>query len=210
MPATLTRGDVRVELREILGEQSAKTWTDAQLNRYIMSALREMSKYGILRGIRDDDGTGASLYDIPAEIMRLTNVQIDGATDVRLCPYQDYAFRSGETGTAWVVEEDWQIQFWDDVPVGDGNIKYVGNLWHPELDPDDSSADSTAFQIDNRFAEAIVNYSAARALRQTEDEYKRYDDAYRSEMAEFGFKFKIPGKVQYTNRIRRFNERCRW
>jgi hypothetical protein len=210
----MTRTDLREEIREDLGEPDAeKTWSNSQLNRHINAVLRDLSCCGAFYGSATGTGDGSAVYDLPKEIVSLTMARIGETEYWPITP--GYARYLDEVGY-WVQldpdpesESGWTCTFPDDVATGT-TITFIGRLWHEMLDPTDENEDDTVLSCDDRFRNAIVYFVCARALRATEDEYKRYWELYQEELNRFGFRTKLSRTAQFHQPEKKEHNRCRW
>lgn len=211
MPSTMTRTNLREEIRELLGEPGVeKTWSNAQLNRFINSALRDLSMYGAFYGTVVAQGDGTAVVALPDEILRLTLVTIG-----------DYEYRPIGPGYAvWCQDWDYTVlvdrdqahpenttlTFRSLITTGT-DVNCIGNLWHEMIDPTDTSEDATVLTADDRFQTAIVNYVLSRALRGTEDDYKRFYEDYIMELKQFGLGAKLLRPAQYIHVEKQYHNR---
>ena len=210
----MTRENLRDEIREELGEPGVeKTWSNAQLNRHINACLRDLSCYGVFYGTASATGDGTDTYDLPEEIIQVTLARIgeDEYWPVTsgYRQYIDGCFHYFVLEPNAEAEGGWDAIFDADIATGT-DIDFVGRLWHEMLDPDDETEDDTTLSCDDRFRNAIVFYVCSRALRGTEDEYKRYAEMYQEELSRFGFKAKLARIAQFHQPEKKEHNRCPW
>ena len=212
MPATMTRGNLRAEIRDLLGEPQGeeKTWTDVRINTHIQSALNSLAAFCVINGFIETevDETGDT-FAIPAEIIQLRLVQI-GDTDYQLAHPADQNYLAGNTRPfAYSDATEEKIVMPEELEVGD-TIRWLGVMWAEQLDAEDTADDDTVLSVDDRYKDLLVYDSARRCLSSTEDNYARFKEYYDEQVARFGLSAMVGKRIQYYRPLKHIWEGARY
>lgn len=214
----MTRRSIREDVRRFLGEPAPqeKTWENPQLNGYINDAFQEISNYGAIRGYADYTVTASgTTFPVPANLIRVTIATIGNTEYKMIHPGLWSHLRAAGNSASMVLADEVArtVTFPAEVLAGTV-IRFIGELWHPEIDPDDESAvtDDNEYLIlfDNRYKTAIRFYVLYQATLSTEDNYVKYLAEFEKALARLGFRFQIKGKFHYYWLEKRFTDHARY
>ena len=211
MLATLTRADIRANIRRKLGEPQGieKNWLDIQLNEDIQDALDDIAGFGVIRGYVDFEADELTTdFDIPEEILQLTLIIISGQ-EYFPCNPGDAAYLADIENVAYVNAEEDGITLPAAVAVGT-SIRFVGALMATQLTATVVADDTTVLNLDNRYKKMLLAGSMMNALTATEDNYRVHANAWAEELARYGLASKLARRVAYHRPYKIVRNHCRY
>ena len=211
MPATMTRGSLRAEIRDLLGEPEGeeKTWTNVRINTHIQSAMNSLAAFGVIQGyVEETVETQSDTFEIPEAIIQLRLIQVS-ETDYQIAHPADKNYLSGTRPFAYTDAAETSIVMPEELLVDDV-IRWLGIMWADQLDAEDENDDATVLSVDDRYKDLLVFDAARRSLNSTEDNYARFKEYYDEQVARFGLSAMASKRIQYYRPLKHIWEGARY